>query len=45
MKAQVVRVDPAKNEVVLNVLEGVAFPLQITVPGDSVRPIRTGSGG
>ncbi|ALL00511.1 50S ribosomal protein L24A [Pyrodictium delaneyi] len=39
MKAQVVRVLPGKNEVVLNVLE-VEYPLQITVPGDSVRPAR-----
>ncbi len=39
MKAQVVRVQPGKNEVVLNVLE-VQYPLQITVPGDSVRPAR-----
>lgn len=39
MKAQVVRVQPGKNEVVLNVLE-VEYPLQITVPGDSVRPAR-----
>ncbi|ABM81423.1 transcription elongation factor Spt5 [Hyperthermus butylicus] len=37
MKGQVVRVSPSKNEVVLNVLE-VEYPLQITVPGDSVRP-------
>ncbi len=39
MKAQVVRVIPGKNEVVLNVLE-IEYPLQITVPGDSVRPAR-----
>ncbi len=39
MKAQVVRVNPAKNEVVLNVLE-VEYMLQITVPGDAVRPVR-----
>lgn len=39
MKAQVVRVQPGKNEVVLNVLE-VEYPLQITVPGDAVRPAR-----
>jgi transcriptional antiterminator NusG len=39
MKAQVVRVQAGKNEVVLNVLE-VEYPLQITVPGDSVRPAR-----
>ena len=39
MKAQVVRVVPGKNEVVLNVLE-IEYPLQITVPGDSVRPAK-----
>jgi len=39
MKAQVVRVNPAKNEVVLNVLE-VEYMLQITVPGDAVRPVK-----
>ncbi len=44
MKAQVVRVDKAKNEVVLNVLES-AFPLQITVPGDHVKPTRREGGG
>ncbi len=38
-KAQVVRVDIARNEVVLSVLES-SYPLQITVPGDSVRPLR-----
>ncbi len=42
-KAQVVRVDLARNEVVLNVLES-SYPLQITVPGDSVRPLRRESG-
>ncbi|MET1127947.1 MAG: transcription elongation factor Spt5 [Thermoproteota archaeon] len=41
MKAQVVRTNPAKNEVVLNVLE-VEYPLQVTVPGDSVKPARQG---
>jgi len=39
MKAQVVRVVPGKNEVVLNVLE-VEYMLQITVPGDAVRPVK-----
>ena len=39
MRAEVVRVRPGKNEVVLKVLE-VEYPLQITVPGDSVRPAR-----
>ncbi|RUM46764.1 MAG: transcription elongation factor Spt5 [Hyperthermus sp.] len=39
MKAQVVRVLGGRNEVVLNVLE-VEYPLQITVPGDSVRLTR-----
>ncbi len=39
MKAQVVRIDKTKNEVVLNILES-AFPLPITVPGDMVRPAK-----
>jgi len=39
MKAQVVRVEPTRNEVVLNVLDA-SYPLQITVPGDSVRPAK-----
>ncbi|MET1102335.1 MAG: transcription elongation factor Spt5 [Pyrodictiaceae archaeon] len=39
LKAQVVRVDASRNEVVLNVLEA-AYQLQITVPGDSVRPVK-----
>jgi transcriptional antiterminator NusG len=39
MKGEVVRVNPSRNEVILNVLE-VEYPLQITVPGDSVRPSR-----
>ena len=39
MKAQVVRVDKVKNEVVLNVLES-SYPLQITVPGDYIKPAR-----
>jgi len=43
MKAQVVRVVPGKNEVVLNVLE-IEYPLQITVPGDSVRPAKERGG-
>lgn len=41
LKAQVVRVQAGRNEVVLNVLE-VEYPLQITVPGDSVKPARRG---
>jgi transcriptional antiterminator NusG len=41
MKAEVVRVDVSRNEVVLNLLDAsVQYSLQITVPGDSVRPIR-----
>ncbi len=42
MKAKVVRVDVAKNEAVLNILEA-AFQLQITVPGDYIRPARRAS--
>ncbi len=41
MRAQVVRVDKAKNEVVLNILEA-AYPLQVTVPADYVRPMKHG---
>ncbi len=41
MKAEVVRVDTSRNEVVLNLLDAsVTYSLQITVPGDSVRPLR-----
>ncbi len=39
MKAIVVRVELAKNEVVLNILES-SFPLQITVPGDYVKLVK-----
>ena len=41
MKAKIVRVEVAKNEVVLNILES-AYPLQITVPGDYVKLVRRG---
>ncbi len=41
MRAQVVRVDRARNEVVLNILEA-AYPLQVTVPADYVRPMKHG---
>ncbi len=41
MRAEVVRVDASRNEVVLNLLDAsVQYSLQITVPGDSVRPVR-----
>jgi len=39
LKAQVVRVDQSRDEVVLNVLEAT-YQLQITVPSDSIRPLR-----
>lgn len=39
MQAQVVRIDSAKNEVVLNILES-SFPLQVTVPLDQVKPAK-----
>ncbi|BFI74085.1 transcription elongation factor Spt5 [Sulfurisphaera ohwakuensis] len=39
MQAQVVRIDSAKNEVVLNILES-SFPLQVTVPIDQVKPVK-----
>ena len=39
MKAKVIRIEVPSNEVVLNVLES-AYPLQITVPGDYVRPLK-----
>ncbi len=37
MQAQVVRFDQTKGEVVLNILES-AFPLQVTMPVDQVKP-------
>ena len=41
MRAEVVRVDTSRNEVVLNLLDAsVQYSLQITVPGDSVRPVK-----
>lgn len=39
MRAKIVRVERAKNEVVLNILES-EYPLQITVPGDYVRLVK-----
>ncbi|MDT7876026.1 MAG: transcription elongation factor Spt5 [Sulfolobaceae archaeon] len=39
MQAQVTRIDNAKNEVVLNILES-SFPLQVTVPIDQVKPAK-----
>ena len=39
MKAKILRVEVAKNEVILNILES-AYPLQITVPGDYVKLVR-----
>ncbi len=39
MTGQVVRVDKARNEVVLKLLDA-SYPLQITVPGGSVKPRR-----
>ncbi|ALU11653.1 transcription antitermination protein NusG [Ignicoccus islandicus DSM 13165] len=39
MKARVEFKDPSKNEVVLNILEA-AYPLQITVPVDYVKPVK-----
>ena len=39
LKAQVIRVDRSRDEVVLNVLEAT-YQLQITVPSDSIRPVR-----
>lgn len=41
MRAQVVRIDKQRNEVVLNILEA-AYPLQVTVPADYVRPVKQG---
>lgn len=43
MKAKVIRIEVPSNEVVLNVLES-AYPLQITVPGDYVRPLKKRTG-
>lgn len=39
MQAEVKRLDSAKNEVVLNILES-SFPLQVTVPLDQVKPVK-----
>ena len=39
MRAKVIRIELPSNEVVLNVLES-AYPLQVTVPGDYVKPLR-----
>jgi transcriptional antiterminator NusG len=39
MQAQVVRVEENKGEVVLNILES-AFPLQVTLPIDQVKPTK-----
>ena len=39
MKAKIIRVDVAKNEAVLNILES-SYPLQIMVSGDYVKPVR-----
>ncbi len=39
LKAQVVRVDQSRDEVVLNVLDA-SYQLQITVPSDSIRPVK-----
>ncbi|UXD21521.1 transcription antitermination protein NusG [Ignicoccus pacificus DSM 13166] len=39
MKAKVEGKDVEKNEVILNILEA-AYPLQITVPADYVKPVR-----
>ncbi len=41
LKAQVLRVNKAKGEVTLNILEA-AYPLQVTVPGDYIRPLKRG---
>ncbi|BBD72557.1 transcription elongation factor Spt5 [Sulfodiicoccus acidiphilus] len=38
-QAQVARVEEAKGEVVLNILES-AYPLQVTVPADNVKQIK-----
>ncbi|BDC19805.1 transcription elongation factor Spt5 [Acidianus sp. HS-5] len=39
MQAQVVKVTEGKGEVVLNILES-AFPLQVTIPVDQVKPVK-----
>ncbi len=39
MQAQVVSYDSSRGEVVLNILES-AFPLQVTIPVDQVRPVK-----
>ncbi len=39
MRAEVVSINKAKNEVVLNILEA-SFPLPITVPGDYIKPVK-----
>ena len=41
MKARIVSIDKGKNEVVLSILEA-EFPLPITVPGDYVKPVKSG---
>ncbi|MCD6488992.1 MAG: transcription elongation factor Spt5 [Desulfurococcales archaeon] len=41
MKARVASIDRNKNEVILNILEA-EFPLPITVPGDFIKPIKSG---
>ena len=44
MKAKIVDIDRARNEVSLNVLEA-SYPLTITVPVDYVRPVKKVGGG
>jgi len=44
MKAKIVDIDKARNEVSLNVLEA-SYPLTITVPVDYVRPVKKVGGG
>jgi len=39
LQARIVSIDKAKNEVILNILEA-AYPLQITVPADYIRPTK-----
>ena len=41
IKAQVISVNRARDEVVLNILES-AYPLKVTVPGDYVKPLKKG---
>jgi len=41
LQAKIVAIDKEKNEVVLNILEA-AYPLQITVPADYIRPAKRG---